>query len=57
MRQRGRIRAATRIYVGARALPPGVYRPELEKEFVLTKPPVERFVNIAGNYILRFRFR
>ncbi|WP_170420060.1 microcin C ABC transporter permease YejB [Ruegeria arenilitoris] len=37
-------------YVGARGLPPE-FIAELEKEFGFDKPPVERFLNMMGNYL------
>ncbi|WP_170387668.1 microcin C ABC transporter permease YejB [Ruegeria atlantica] len=37
-------------YVGARGLPPEFIE-ELEKEFGFDKPPVERFLNMMGNYL------
>lgn len=41
-------------YVGARGLPPEMIE-ELEKQFGLDKPPLERFVNMMWNY-MRFDF-
>ncbi len=38
-------------YVGARGLPPE-FIAELEREFGFDKPPLERFLNMMGNYIL-----
>ncbi len=37
-------------YVGARGLPPE-FIAELEKEFGFDKPPLERFLNMMGNYL------
>ncbi|WP_170335636.1 microcin C ABC transporter permease YejB [Ruegeria arenilitoris] len=37
-------------YVGARGLPPEFIE-ELEKEFGFDKPPVERFLDMMGNYL------
>ncbi|WP_037315019.1 microcin C ABC transporter permease YejB [Ruegeria halocynthiae] len=37
-------------YVGARGLPPEFIE-ELEKEFGFDKPPLERFLNMLGNYL------
>ncbi|HBG98541.1 MAG TPA: microcin ABC transporter permease [Rhodobacteraceae bacterium] len=41
-------------YIGARGLPPE-FIAELEREFGFDKPPVERFLQMMGNY-LRFDF-
>src|SRR6056297_3797230 len=41
-------------YLGARGLPPELIE-ELEKQFGLDKPPLERFVNMLWNY-MRFDF-
>jgi microcin C transport system permease protein len=47
-------RAGGEDYVGARGLPPELIE-DLERQFGLDKPPLERFVNMMWNY-MRFDF-